>query len=63
VLEKIASGYAQNSAELRVLEEAGYALCFALTLKHKEFSQYLADLKKPLTKKQEKRLRELGLEK
>ena len=62
VLEKIAGGYRQGSAEARTLKEAAYALCFALTEKHDEFTQYLAKARKPMTAADEKLIKKLGLE-
>lgn len=62
VLERIAKQYPEDSPELMTLKEAAYALCFAVTQRHEEFSRYLAEMNKPMTEKEEKRLKELGLQ-
>jgi len=65
VLERIAKKYPEDSAEYRTLEIAGYALCFALTQEHEEFTEYVAEMTRPPTKKEERamerHLKELGL--
>jgi len=62
VLERIAKVYPEDSAETAALKQAAFALCFALTQRHEEFSRYLADMNKPMTQKEEEHLKELGLE-
>jgi len=54
--------YPEDSAETAALKQAAFALCFALTQRHEEFSRYLADMNKPMTQKEEEHLKELGLE-
>ena len=62
VLESISKNYPENSDEKRVLKSAAFALCFAMTERHEEFTKYLAHLDKPLTANEGKHLKELGLE-
>jgi hypothetical protein len=61
VLERIAKKYAEDSVEVAALKEAALALCFALTQRYEEFTKYLAKMNRPMTEKDEKHLKELGL--
>lgn len=62
VLERIAKQYPDDSAEVAVLKQAAYALLFALTESHDEFTRYLAKMNRPMTEEDEKYLKKLGLE-
>ena len=61
VLERVAKRYAKDSVEVATLKEAGFALCFSLTQRYEEFIKYLAEMNRPMTEKDEKHLKELGL--
>ena len=61
VLERIAKKYAKDSVEVAALKEAAFALCFALTRRYEEFTKFLTEMNRPMTEKDEKHLKELGL--
>ena len=61
VLERIAKQYPENSQEVMALKQAAYALCFAMTKRHEEFGRYLAEMNKPMTEREERQLKRLGL--
>jgi len=61
VLERIAKQYQEDSTEIAALKQAAFALCFALTQRHEEFKKYLARMNRPMTEKDEKYLKKLGL--
>ena len=61
VLERIAKNYRAKSKEVAVLKEAAFALAFALTQRYEEFRHYLAEVNRPLTEREEERLKKLGL--
>jgi hypothetical protein len=61
VLERIAKQYPEDSTEGAALKQAAFALCFALTQRHEEFTKYLERMNRPMTEEDEQYLKKLGL--
>jgi hypothetical protein len=61
VLAKIAEKYPEDTAEYKTLQQAGFALFFAVVQHGTEFEQFLTEVGQELTPEQKEHLIKLGI--